>query len=42
MFCYGVGARIALQICPTVTQSSGKLADIGRAHERFMGRAKGS
>jgi len=40
MFCYGVGARIALQVCTTVTQSSAKLADIGKAYARFMGEAR--
>ena len=40
MFCYGVGARIALEIAPSITQSSGKLADIGKAYERFMGEAR--
>ena len=40
MFCYGVAARIALQIQPTVTQSGAKLADVGRAYDRFMAEAR--
>jgi len=40
MFCYGVGARIALQIQPSIAQSSGKLADIGKAYDRFMSEAR--
>jgi hypothetical protein len=40
MFCEGLGARIALESCQVLTQSSAKLADIGKLYERFMGEAR--
>lgn len=36
MFCEGLAARVAVEICDTVTQSSAKLGAIAKMYDRFM------
>jgi len=36
MFCEGLGARLALEVCETLTQSSAKLATIAKEYQTFM------
>lgn len=40
MFCEGLGARVGLEVCETLTQSSDKLATIGQAYNKFMSEAR--
>lgn len=40
MFCEGLACRIALELCETLTQSSGKLRDLGALYKTFMGDAR--
>ena len=40
MFCEGLGARIAIETCERITQSSGKLADCRMAYKTTMGEAR--
>lgn len=40
MFCEGLAARIALEIVEELTQSTGKLNNIGRLYQGFMGEAR--
>lgn len=40
MFCEGLGARIGLEVCETLTQSTTKLQAIGAAYNRFMSEAR--
>ena len=40
MFCEGLGARIAAEVCETLTQSGNKLGTIASAYARFMGEAR--
>lgn len=40
MLCEGIAARIAIEICEPLTQSSEKLAKIGAAYDRFMDEAR--
>lgn len=40
MFCEGLGARIALEVCETLTQSTEKLQMIGAAYKTFMSDAR--
>lgn len=38
-FCEGLGARIGLEVCETLTQSTAKIVTIGKMYEKFMGDA---
>jgi hypothetical protein len=40
MFCEGLGARIGLEVCEPLTQSTEKKGGIAQAYARFMGNAK--
>lgn len=40
MFCEGLGARIGLEVCESLTQSTTKLQTIGAAYNRFMSEAR--
>jgi hypothetical protein len=40
MFCEGLGARIALGTCETLTQSREKIGTIGQIYEKFMRDAR--
>jgi hypothetical protein len=40
MFCEGLGARIGLEVCESLTQSSEKIQMIGQAYKTFMGDAR--
>lgn len=40
MFCEGLAARIALEVCETLTQSSTKLQTIAQEYKTFMGEAR--
>jgi hypothetical protein len=40
MFCEGLGARIALATCETITQSREKIGTIGQIYEKFMRDAR--
>lgn len=40
MFCEGLGARIALEVCEAVTQSAEKLTTIEAKYNKFMGEAR--
>ncbi len=40
MFCEGLAARVALEVCEPLTQSTSKLKNIGTAYDRFMGEAR--
>ncbi len=40
MFCEGLGARIGLEVCETLTQSSEKMQMIGAAYKTFMSEAR--
>lgn len=40
MFCEGLAARIGLEVCEALTQSTGKLQSIGAAYNRFMSEAR--
>ena len=40
MFCEGLAARIGVEICEEVTQSTGKLQTIGSAYNHFMSEAR--
>lgn len=40
MFCEGLGARIALEVCETLTQSSEKFTAITAKYQKFMGEAR--
>lgn len=40
MFCEGLGARIGLEVCERLTQSTDKLATIGQAYNKFMSEAR--
>lgn len=40
MFCEGLGARIALEVCEPITQSSEKLRTIAAEYDKFMGEAR--
>lgn len=40
MFCEGLGARIALEVVETLTNSTAKKQGISREYDRVMGRAK--
>jgi len=40
MFCEGLGARIAFEVCETLTQSTAKLINIEKAYEKFMTEAR--
>lgn len=39
MFCEGLAARIAVEICEVITQSDSKLQNIASAYSKFMGEA---
>lgn len=40
MFCEGLGARIGLEVCERLTQSTAKMAAIASAYKTFMGDAR--
>lgn len=40
MFCEGLGCRIALEVCETLTQSASKLGTIAKEYQQFMGDAR--
>ncbi len=40
MFCEGLGARIGLEVCEPLTQSSAKLNTISQIYKTFMGDAR--
>lgn len=40
MFCEGLGARIGLEVCETLTQSTEKMQMIGAAYKTFMSEAR--
>jgi hypothetical protein len=40
MFCEGLAARIGIEVCEPLTQSTEKIRTIGQAYDRFMGKAK--
>lgn len=40
MFCEGLGARIGLEVCETLTQSTAKKQTIASEYQRFMGEAR--
>lgn len=40
MFCSGLASRIALEICEEITQSDGKLANLGAQYQKFMSEAR--
>jgi hypothetical protein len=40
MFCEGLAARVALEVCETLTQSSAKLGTIARIYDEFIGSAR--
>jgi hypothetical protein len=40
MFCEGLGARLALATCETITQSREKIGTIGQVYEKFMRDAR--
>jgi len=40
MFCEGLAARCALDLCEPLTQSSGKKRDIGAVYTQYMGEAR--
>lgn len=40
MFCEALGARIGLEVCETLTQSSTKISTIEREYKRFMDEAR--
>jgi hypothetical protein len=40
MFCEGLGARIGLEVCERLTQSTAKLSNIGAAYKVFMTEAR--
>lgn len=40
MFCEGLAARVAFEVCETLTQSAEKLNTIGSAYNRFMTEAR--
>jgi hypothetical protein len=40
MFCEGLAARIALEVCEPLTQSGAKLKDIASEYKQFMGDAR--
>lgn len=40
MFCEGLAARIGLEICETITQSTAKVQTIAQEYSRWIGRAK--
>jgi hypothetical protein len=40
MFCEGLGARLGLEICETLTQSTEKLQMIGASYKTFMSEAR--
>lgn len=40
MFCEGLAARIALEVCEPLTQSTTKIQTIGAAYNRFMSEAR--
>jgi hypothetical protein len=40
MFCEGLGARLALATCETITQSREKIGTIGQIYEKFMRDAR--
>lgn len=39
MFCEALSCRVALEICEPLTQSSAKVAMVGKEYEKFMGQA---
>ena len=39
MFCEALSCRIALEVCEPLTQSSAKVAMVGKEYEKFMGEA---
>lgn len=39
MFCEGLAARIALEVCEPLTQSAAKVATIGKMYDRWMSEA---
>lgn len=40
MFCEGLAARVALEVCEPLTQSSAKLGTISKLYSTFMGEAR--
>jgi hypothetical protein len=40
MFCEGLGARVAMEVCETLTQSGSKLGAIGAVYKKFMDDAR--
>lgn len=40
MFCEGLGARIALETCEVLTQSTQKVSNIASQYQKFMGEAR--
>ena len=40
MFCEGLGARVAFDLCETITQSSSKKGEIDAIYTRYMGEAR--
>lgn len=40
MFCEGLAARIAMEVCEPITQSGAKLAAISQAYQKFMSEAR--
>jgi hypothetical protein len=40
MFCEGLAARVALEVCEPLTQSSSKLGTIARVYDEWMGTAR--
>lgn len=40
MFCEGLAARMAREICESITQSTQKLNSIGQAYQKFMSEAR--
>jgi hypothetical protein len=40
MFCEGLAARIGIEVCEPLTQSSAKLLTIGKLYDRWMEEAR--
>ena len=40
MFCEGLGARIGLEVCEPLTQSTAKKTTISQIYQKFMGEAR--
>ena len=40
MLCEGLAARIAMAVCPKVTQSQGKMGEVSGIYQKFMSEAR--